>query len=153
MFERFSKGARLTVKRAADIARDDGAGTVEAEHLLLAVVRTSEDQTQSVLWALGIDEASVRAAIDDEFTDSLRSAGVTITPPRPERRRRSSTPRWGQSAKLALERTLKVGIERGDRHLGDRHLALALARAEAGAVPRILRQLGVSPRELEAALL
>jgi ATP-dependent Clp protease ATP-binding subunit ClpA len=61
-------------------------------------------------------------------------------------------PRVAASAKLALERSLKVAVERKDRELDTRHLLLALLRAEAGTVPRLLAAEGIDRDELAARL-
>ncbi len=162
MFERFSPAARILAVCAIDIAAADGAATVEAEHLLLALTRQAEDPTTHgltletedattrALNTLGITETAVRAALDSEFADALQAVGVTAT--RSPSRRGRSRPKWGQSAKLALERTLQVTVDRGHKRIDTRHLLLALSHAEAGVVPRVLRTLDVSASDIDAAL-
>jgi ATP-dependent Clp protease ATP-binding subunit ClpA len=152
MFERFTRDLRSTVKRAQDIAKFDGANAVEAPHLLIALTRESTGPTARALELLGLSEAAIRDAGDRELVSALRAVGVSA--PAGARSVTSSgrtNPRWGQSAKLALERTLEIAVERADRSLEARHLLLALARAEAGIVPRLLAELDVSPGRIEAA--
>lgn len=72
-------GARTQVVRAYEIAADDGAAAVEAEHLLLALTQHAEEPTALALSTLGITETAVRAALDREFADTLQSVGVTAT--------------------------------------------------------------------------
>ena len=153
MFERFSRAARATVKRAQAIAAEDGAGTVEAEHLLLAVVHQPSERTASALRTLGLTEETVRTALDEEFTHALHAVGVAAAPgaQRPSRPTRTN-PRWGQSAKLALVRTMQVAVDRGQKPLDDHHILLGLAQAEAGVIPRVLRTMDVTPSDIEAAL-
>ena len=153
MFERFSRTARATLKRAQAIAAEDGAGSVEAEHLLLAVARQPSDRTARALRGLGVTEQTVRTALDEEFTHALHAVGVAAAPgsQRPSRPTRSN-PRWGQSAKLALVRTLQVAVDRGQKPLDDHHILLALAQAEAGVIPRVLRTLDLTPSDIETAL-
>lgn len=153
MFERFTYSARAVVERARDIAAADGAGTVEAEHLLLALTRQGDEPTARALNALGITETSVRAALDEELAHALQAAGVTAgVPPRRPSQSGRATPTWGQSAKLALARALQIAVERGDKRIEDRHLLLALSQAEAGVIPRVLRTLNVTPRDIDEAL-
>jgi ATP-dependent Clp protease ATP-binding subunit ClpA len=153
MFERFSPAARATVKRATRIAAEDGTPTVEAEHLLLALTRQANDRTARALHALGVTEGTVRAALAHEYRDALQAVGVTTAVrPRPPSRPARSTPRWGQSAKLALVRTLQVALDRGHKSLDDHDILLALTRAEAGVIPRVLRTLDVAPSDIETAL-
>lgn len=152
MFERFSRTARDAAKGARDIAAADGSDTVEAEHLLLALTRQAGDRTSGALLDLGLTEQTVRDALDHEFADALAAVGVaaTVRPRRPSAPTRS--PRWGQSAKLALERTLQVAVDRGHKRIDDHHLLIALSQAEAGVVPRVLRALGVTPSQIDTAL-
>lgn len=153
MFERFSRSARAAVKRAGDLAAADGAATVEAEHLLLALTQQTNEPTARALNALGMTETAVRAVLDDEFTRALQTVGVAATvPPRRASRPGRSTPKWGQSAKLTLVRTLQVALDRGHKRIDDRHILLALSQAEAGVIPRVLRALDVTPSDIDAAL-
>ena len=151
MFERFTKPARETVKAARAIAVADHAPTVEAEHLLLALA-AKERGINDVMRRLGLTELRVREALDIEFTDALRAVGVTITAPAPRRLPGRPSPAFGQSAKLAIERTLTMALDRNDKQLDDRHLLLALATAEAGVVPRVLRSLDVSIESVNEAI-
>lgn len=152
MFERFGPSARAAVKRARDIAAVDGADTVESEHLLLALTQQANEPTARALETLGMTELAVRAALDEERAHALLTVGVAATVPsrRPLRAGRS-TPKWGQSAKLALRRTLQVAVDRGHRRIDDRHLLLALSQAEAGVVPRVLRARDVTPSDIDIA--
>jgi len=153
VLERFSRPARDAVKRARDLAAADGAGTVEAEHILLALTQQADRPTARALDDLGMSEAAVRSALAEELTDALQLVGVAVTvAPRPPSRPGRSTPRWGQSAKLALKRAVQVAIDRGHKRIDDRHLLLALGQAEAGVVPRVLRMLDVTPSDIDAAL-
>jgi ATP-dependent Clp protease ATP-binding subunit ClpA len=153
MFERFSRSGRAVVKRAPDLAAADGAATVEAEHLLLALTQQTDEPTSRALNQLGMTDTAVRAALDDEFTRALQTVGVAATvPPRRRSRPGRSTPRWGQSAKLTLVRTLQVALDRGDKRIDDRHILLALSQAEAGVIPRVLHALDVTPGDIDAAL-
>jgi ATP-dependent Clp protease ATP-binding subunit ClpA len=153
MFERFSRSARSAVKRARDVAANDGANTVEAEHLLLALTQQANESTARALQGLGMTETAVRAALDDEFTYALQAVGVTATvPPRRPSPAGRATPQWGQSAKLVLVRALQIAGDRGHKRIDDRHLLLALSQAEAGVIPRVLHTLNVSAGDIDAAL-
>lgn len=153
MFERFSRPARAAVKRAQRVAGEEGAGSVEAEHLLLALTQQASDRTARALHTLGMTDAMVRAALQREFADALLAVGV-VGPvgPRPSSGSTTSTPRWGQSAKLTLVRTLQVALDRGHKRIEEHHILLALTHAEAGVIPRVLRTLDISPSDIEAAL-
>ena len=153
MFERFTKAARETVTEASLIARDMGAMTIEAEHLLLAVTN-SPSPAAGVLHDAGLDDDGLRAALAAETARSLAAVGVGVgvgveglqfSP-------FVNTPRFGQSAKLALERALKVALARNDRHIGSTHLTLAVLQPSVGTVPRALDGAGVDRARLISAL-
>src|SRR2546425_1717992 len=132
MFERLGHDARSTVHQAQLQAREEGAGTIEAPHLLLALTE-APGRAGRVLANLGMTGETVRAALDREFADALAAVGVHESLPA---RRKLSTPRrgfprWGQSAKLAIKRALGEAIRRGDGKLGNEHLLLAVVSAEA----------------------
>jgi ATP-dependent Clp protease ATP-binding subunit ClpA len=149
VFERFTREARDVVKRSHEEAAALGSPTIEAEHLLIALAE--HGPTAAVLADAGLDRERLVAALDDEIERSLQAIGLDaagLLEQAPRSRRRS--PRWGQSARLALERTVRVAEERKDRRLVGGHILLAVLRAEGGTVPRALRVAGVEPADLAA---
>ena len=151
--QRFTKDARAVVGAATEISRELGATTVEAEHLLLAVTR-GDAPVARVLHGAGLDYDGLLEALNAEATRSLAAIGVSADvlrfSPFVER------PRFATSAKLTLERSLRVALARKDNHIGTGHIVLAALRATTGTVPRALECAGVDRAELtsriEAAL-
>jgi ATP-dependent Clp protease ATP-binding subunit ClpA len=144
MFERFTKDAREIATAAQAEAAHAGARRVEAEHLLLALAGRG---------VAGLDHETVAAALEDEERRSLASVGVSVEDfdvPAPVVATVTKM-RFGTSAKRALELSLRVALERGDRRIDSGHVLLALLRAEAGTVPRALAIAGIDRRELAAA--
>ncbi len=155
MVERLGRGARATIRRAQLRARAEGARTVEAADLLLALVEAPSGPAGTVLADLGIDQGVVREGLRREFESALGAVGVhDAVPPRPmpPGSRRAPFPKWGESAKLALKRALEEAIRRGERPLANEHLLRAIVNAEAGVIPRLLEQLEVTPAQVHAAL-
>lgn len=62
-------------------------------------------------------------------------------PQEPTARRRG--PKFGASAKRALERALQVAATHGDRRIQPPHLLLGVLRAGGGTVPRALTMVDV----------
>lgn len=149
MFNRFTKDARAIVEGAVEIAREAGASTVEAEHLLLAASRR-DDATAVVLRGHGLDHEALELALAAETTRSLAAVGVTAE--RPQFTPFPGKPRFATSAKAALEGALKSATERSDRHIGSGHVVLGVLRPARGTVPRALSLAGVDPEELRAAI-
>lgn len=147
MFERFAIDARNIVDSAWEQARADGAGTVEAEHLLLAL--TLEPEVQK----LGLDHEEIAEALDREEERSLAAVGINRGDyDAPVSRRRAANPKLGASAKLAIQRALTVTTRRGQRRITIANLLLGLLGAEHGRVPRALQLAGIDPHDLRARL-
>jgi ATP-dependent Clp protease ATP-binding subunit ClpA len=152
MFERFDIRSRTVVAQARDEARILGSGTLEAEHLLLALSRHTAWDAGTVLAGAGLDHDGLLRALEAELARSLEAVGVVagvigvIERPLPS----AGQPRWGSSAKRALERALAAAKGRGDRTIVPAHILLGTLGAEEGTVPRALAAVGVEPADLVA---
>ena len=135
LFNRFAKEARLVVEDAIEVARQRGAPTVEAEHMLLAIAR-SDSPAARALAEEGLDYDGLSDALSAETTRSLAAVGVAAGAP--DFSPFIARPRFATSAKVALERALRAAVGRGDKHIGSRHVALGALRAPTGTVPRAL---------------
>ena len=139
MFERFTRDARAVVKCAEGEARGQGSPTIEAEHFLLALAAADE--------VPGLDHDAVLDALAAERERSLLAVGIAADefdlPSAPV-----VNPRIAQSAKLALERSVRAAVARSDRSIKAGHVLLGVLAAEAGTVPRALAAAGVDRQEL-----
>ncbi|MEU4238395.1 Clp protease N-terminal domain-containing protein [Actinoplanes sp. NPDC026619] len=127
---------------AAEQARTDGSTTIEAHHLLLALAHDGA--------AAGLDHATIRAALDREFTHSLAAAGVHLTNDLPPATPTDTTPHLGATAKAAIERAVTAA-----HHIRDTtpaHLLLGILQTPAGTVPRALHLAGINRDTLTAAV-
>jgi ATP-dependent Clp protease ATP-binding subunit ClpA len=155
MFNRFVKDARQIVTQAHTIASGLGSPMVEAEHLLLAL--TEATVTQGSLAEAGLDTHGLREALERENERSLAAVGISPAafdlPPVADA---GTKPQWATSAKLALERSLKVAMARKDSRIEPAHLVLGVLRAPVGTVPRALEVAGLDrlalARRVEAEL-
>lgn len=154
---RFPREARRVAEGAREVARAQGVATVEAEHLLLALADRAGGPVADVLAGAGLDGEALLKALDAETARSLAAVGVSRAAfDLPAAAPAARAPRWGTSAKLALQRSLRAAVARGDRSIGPGHVLLGVLGAEHGTVPRALRIAGVDRQELadraEAAL-
>lgn len=155
MFERFASSTKEKVRRAAEIAESDGSATVEAEHLLLALVDPADDSIGQALVRCGLTADGIRDARNREFQSALAVVGVDTNRAAPSgalRLRRGRTTAFGQSSKLALERSLEQATNQGARRITTTHLARAIVGAETGPTPRLLSELGTNAEQLRAEL-
>ncbi|MDT0400410.1 MULTISPECIES: Clp protease N-terminal domain-containing protein [Streptomyces] len=170
MFERFTKDARDVVKGAVEYADGARTGTVDAEHLLRALLERRASRASFALAALGVDERgeSVRRALDEARrraglsqaeSDALAGLGIDVSEivarveethgvgamsgDRGDKGRWSGRRSFGRGAKDVLERALRVAVARRDRHIGDEHILLALT-ARPGVPAEVLADHGVT---------
>lgn len=149
MFNRFVKEARGVATRAQTIARTLGSPTIEAEHLLLALAETPVTMARTALVDAGLDWQGVLNALDRENERSLAAVGISpaafnLPPVAPA----ATKPKWATSAKLALERSLKVAARRNDSRIEPDHILLGVLQAPVGTVPRALEVAGIDRLEV-----
>ncbi|MFI5726002.1 Clp protease N-terminal domain-containing protein [Streptomyces cyaneofuscatus] len=178
MFERFTQGARATVKGAVAQAERAGAGSVTEEHLLLALLEQEGSRASFALAALGL--SGRRASLDASFTEARRRGGLTkadaealagigidvgaivdrvegahgegaLAADRRSRRWWSGHRPFTPGAKSILEKSLRVALGRGDRFIGEEHLLLALTAAP-GTVADVLAEHGATYATVHRAL-
>jgi ATP-dependent Clp protease ATP-binding subunit ClpA len=134
------------IDRGSREAQQDGSSTVEAHHLLLAIVADLEPTTHAVLADAGLDYRGLRDALHREYEASLGAAGVSLAAFDLPKSPVTKTPRPGNSMKLALERGL--GTVARKRDLRPAHVLLGILQAPVGTMPRALALAGVDQGEL-----
>lgn len=178
MFERFTKDARAVVQGAVAHAEAGGSPSVDAEHLLLAVLDREASRASFALAALGLDahkdavrrelhDARRRAGLSRADTDALAGLGIDVLEiiSRVEAAHgagalsagREDSPWWsgrrpfGRDARRILEKALRMAVARRDRRIGDEHLLLALA-VRPGVPCEVLADHGVTYTSLTRVL-
>lgn len=170
MFERFTKDARAVVTGAVEHAERGGAGSVDAEHLLLALLDREGSRASFALAALGggrwldsvrraLREARRRGGLSQAEADALAGLGIDVgeVVARVEEAHGvgalSGDPKgkgwwsgrrsFSRGAKDVLERALRIAVARRDRHIGDEHILLALV-GRPGVPAEVLADHGVT---------
>ncbi|MEV2263546.1 Clp protease N-terminal domain-containing protein [Streptomyces anulatus] len=178
MFERFTRGARATVKGAVAQAERAGTDSVTEEHLLLALLEQEGGRASFAVTALGLHDR--RASLDAAFAEARRRGGLTradtdaladigidigaivsrvegahgegaLAAGRGGRRWWSGHRPFTPGAKTVLENSLRVALGRGDRFIGEEHLLLALT-AKPGVVADVLAEHGATYATVQRAL-
>ncbi|WP_086779042.1 Clp protease N-terminal domain-containing protein, partial [Streptomyces griseus] len=178
MFERFTRGARATVKGAVVQAERTGADAVTEEHLLLALLEQEGGRAAFAVTALGLHDR--RASLEASFAEARRRGGLTradtdalagigidvgaivsqvegvhgegvLDADRRSRRWWSGRRAFTPGAKTVLENSLRVALGRGDRFIGEEHLLLALT-AKPGVVADVLAEHGATYAAVQRAL-
>ncbi|MEV0488627.1 Clp protease N-terminal domain-containing protein [Streptomyces atratus] len=178
MFERFTGGARAVVTGAVDQARKTGSDSVTEDHMLLALLDQQGNRAAFAVAALGLIDhrASVEAALTEARrrggltkadADALAGIGIDVTEivariedahgegvlaaDRKDRRGRSGRPAFARSAKIILEKSLRVAVGRGDRFIGEEHILLAFT-VTPGVVADVLTEHGATHEAVTRAL-
>jgi ATP-dependent Clp protease ATP-binding subunit ClpA len=146
----FDTYVHMIIEQAGHHASKDGSATIEAQHLLLAIAAQEGTTAHQVLTSVGLDEQAIHDALDREFEDSLRAAGVSrgaFDLPQPSSDPKASA-RIGATAKLALERGVAAAARKKD--LRPAHLLLGILESRVGTVPRALALTGIDQADLTA---
>lgn len=144
----FKKYVGAILEQAAGEAQLDRSPTIEAQHVLLAIVARPEATAGDVLISAGLDPRAIRAALAREREHSLSAAGISLGAfdlPRPTSAPERAT-NLGVSVKHALGRGVD-GIRKG-KDLRPGHLLLGILQAEVGTVPRALALSGIDRDDL-----
>lgn len=126
-------------------AKRDGAKSIEAEHMLLALASSPESDAAKLLKDFGLDHDRLDSVLREERRRTLAFAGINV----PERTAVEATElasrlSFGTSAKAAIRRALIAS--RHERHrarLRSIDLLAGILEAELGTVPRALAIAGV----------
>ncbi len=178
MFERFTKDARAVVTGAVEQAERGGARTVDAEHLLLALLDREGSRVSFALAALGgggwlesvrraLGEARRRGGLSQAEAAALAGLGIDVTEivarveevhgvgamsgDRKDKGWWSGHRSFSRGAKEVLERALRIAVARRDRHIGDEHILLSLT-ARPGVPAEVLADHGVTYEALMRVL-
>ncbi|GAA3831949.1 Clp protease N-terminal domain-containing protein [Streptomyces coacervatus] len=175
MFERFTKDARAVVQGAVAHAERAGAPSVDAEHILLALLDREGSRGSFALTSLGVTgerkesvreavaEARRRAGLSQAEADALAGLGIDVSQivarveevhgvgamsgGRQDKGWWSGRRTFGRGAKQILETSLRMAVARGHRYIGDEHILLALT-VRPGVPAEILADHGVTHESL-----
>ncbi|WP_405950517.1 peptidase [Streptomyces prunicolor] len=155
MFERFTKDARAVVRGAVEHRERSGSGSVDPEHLLLALLDREASRASFTLTALGLapeerkesvrqalGDARRRAGLSQAEADALAGLGIDVSEivarveevhgvgamsgDRKDKEPWSGRRVFSRGAKDVLEKSLRIAVAHRDRHVGDEHFLLAL---------------------------
>jgi ATP-dependent Clp protease ATP-binding subunit ClpA len=177
MFERFTAAARSVVVNAQDQARSLHHDQVLAEHLLLGVLAERDSISARVLGDLGVEHERLArevAALGTADDEALRAIGIDLAAvrqraeaafgdgalDRPTRARRIGLVRralssgghlrFSQSAKRALEHSLRQALALQHHEIRVDHLLLGLLADDHDPAGHVLQRLGLDPADVRA---
>jgi hypothetical protein len=125
MFERYTELARRTIFFARYEAAVYGSDHIEAEHLLLGILR--EDK----LLAAKLSLETAKKHIESRLKGPVEKISTSVDLP------------LNAEAKRALHHAASEATDLGDRHIDTVHLALGLLRLETSFAAEILKRAGL----------
>ncbi|MER7400406.1 Clp protease N-terminal domain-containing protein [Streptomyces sp. NPDC000151] len=176
MFEKFTVSAREVVRGAVARTERTGSGTVGEEELLLTLLDREGTVAAGALAALGVParraaleealaQARRRGGLSPADTEALAGLGIDVGEivarveaehgvgalAHPRQQGRFGRRPFSREAKGVLERSLRIALGRGEKHIGDEHLLLALTTG-TGVATGVLADHGVTHAEVERVL-
>ncbi|MGW1720867.1 Clp protease N-terminal domain-containing protein [Streptomyces sp. NPDC002156] len=179
MFERFTNDARAVVRGAVEHSERVGSRSVDAEHLLFALLDREASRASFALASLGLAadrkepvkaalaDARRRAGLSQAETDALAGLGIDVSDlvsrvedvhgvgamsgDRKDTGWWSGRRAFSRDAKEVLERCLRIAVAHRDRRIGDEHILLALT-ARPGVPAEVLADQGVTYEALSRVL-
>lgn len=131
-------------------ARKDGAKSIEAEHMLLALTASPDNEAAKLLHEFGLDQQRLESALREERRRTLAFAGIKAPAEKLVDATELNSPlSLGTSAKSAIRRAL-IGAHRDRRRARLRSIDLlaGILEAELGTVPRALAIAGIDREAL-----
>jgi len=169
MLERFTKPARSVVEAAVKEARTARAVRVRPEHLFVALLGEHYSLAVRVLADLGAPPDRVLAEVEsrrdryvdglgDEDAAALATIGIDLeevlrrVDPEPDEDRPRVRIRFSREGKKVLELALREAVALRHDYIGTEHILLGLVREGDPVVSDALTALGVTQKELRAAV-
>jgi ATP-dependent Clp protease ATP-binding subunit ClpC len=131
MFERFTEGARRALFFARFEVSELGGPAIEAEHLLLGILRADQGPTPRLFAAAGLSYSEARAAMQArQNTRERLSTSIEIP--------------FTDEAKHVFERAREEAARLDHRHIGNEHLLLGILHQESSFAAGLLGSHGLN---------
>ena len=130
MFERYTEKARRVIFFARYEASQFGSRAIEAEHILLGLLREDKQLTQKFFGNPRSALESIRKEIEGRFPPGDKISESVDLPLSP-------------SAKRVLSMAADESDRLGHRHIGTEHLLLGILREEESPASQILHERGL----------
>ncbi len=137
-FEQFTPSAQKLLTLAQTEALKAGFSYIGTEHMMLAAFGDADFQSAKILAALGIDEATVRSALDKVLGRKKRAVPTKIIPT--------------SRVKKVIEQAFQLCRSMGGPRVSTGHLLLALATEGEGIAAHVLKDLSATRQRIESQL-
>jgi ATP-dependent Clp protease ATP-binding subunit ClpC len=141
MFERYTEKARRVIFFARYEASQFGASQIEAEHILLGLIREDKNLTTRFFQRTHVNIENIRKDIEERAVPRERIGLSNIDLP------------LSSEAKRVLAFAAEESERLGNRHIGTEHLLLGLLREENSPAAEILYDKGLRLSEIRQDLM
>lgn len=163
MFERFSPSARRAILGSLDEAAAVGAVGVGPEHLLAAIAAQKGSIASSILNDMGVTSVAIRRALEADDAEALGVIGISLDSVRMRVDHALGEGTWSdalaglelpftEAGKAAITSAVRETRKFRQRVITPEHILLALV-GEENMVGSLLRQLGISPAQIQERVL
>src|SRR5579859_2630758 len=139
-FDKFTEKAQEAIQGALTIAQEHQHGQVEAEHLLLALLRQTDGVPVAILTRLGANPNALRTAAEQALAQTPKVYG------------QGGEPGIGASLRRALETAQQEAQRLTDEYVSTEHLLLGVAGDRNTGAGRLLAQSGIDREKIYTAL-
>ncbi len=140
MNENYTTKSQEAIQSAATSAAVNGNPSVEAAHLLVALLEQSEGIAGALLDAVGADKSVVLKSARDLVSQLPGATGQSV-----------AQPNFSQSAIRAINEAKDLAKARGDEYISTEHLLVGIAK-HGGNVADLLKNSGVTATALLEAI-
>ena len=135
-FSQFSENAQKSLRRAAQIATELGAGYICTEHLLLGVLAQKESTGARILKRAGITFDRVHLALLNDSRAGSNSPKTQVQ-------------RLSEQAKLAVKKSWEYAQDLNQEVCGTEHILFTIFSQSQARATEILTNMNVSVKELQ----
>ena len=138
--DKFTIKAQEALQLAQTLASEIQSPEIDAEHLMLTLIKQTDGIVTPILQKLGVDPDEISSAIQDTLQKSPKVQGV------------NSELRPSVSLQSVLEKALKEATILKDEYVSTEHLLIACAEAKQSKVAQILQHADVTKDKILKAL-
>ena len=136
-FNNFTIKAQEAVQQAVQLVTQRGQQSIEAVHLLKAVIMTGESVTNFLFQKLGVNITNLNRVLDNEIASLPKVSG--------------GEPYLSNEANQVLQKAIDYSSKLGDQYVSLEPILLALLTEKSNA-SQILKDAGVTEKELRQAI-
>ena len=136
-FNNFTIKAQEAVQQAVQLVTQRGQQSIEAVHLLKAVIMTGESVTNFLFQKLGVNITNLNRVLDNEIASLPKVSG--------------GEPYLSNEANQVLQKAIDYSSKLGDQYVSLEPILLALLTEKSHA-SQILKDVGVTEKELRQAI-